>query len=294
MSGFSHVDREALYAGPADEFDAANARLIDGRAIHHFLQYVAPLILERWPEAVTARDQDQRLGESSRAVLSPKYIARTWFEEHVQPGDRKVVDTIHSGLETIPVLGRRTMHSDLRALIGGAFDSLRGNGLMFFIELAVGAIAWKPACPDDWRGPCVAVATGTHTQQLTESLLSSAAQQFCLLWMQAEFQLNEPDRDAWKTCAGMDMSSVFGGCVVRELRRRESGAGSSAPLARRELPVEGLHDASRFSEWLAKYISTPLCRELLACWYPGWRRSLVIFNSPFDPLPRLESQEAGA
>jgi hypothetical protein len=119
-------------------------------------------------------------------------------------------------------------------------------------------------------------------------LLRGAAEAFYRLWLEAESAAanlgTEPPNAA--TSGG----HLFAQCVVLEAARRLPAlAASREELRQRTLdsPNELARNPREMLIRPETLRDFPLSRELLACWYPTWRRSSPIFDSPFNAAREL-------
>lgn len=138
-------------------------------------------------------------------------------------------------------------------------------GLRFFVDLAVdlgrpvGAIALDDT---DGAGPALAAA-----------MVRGAAEELIRQWTEVT---DGPDLAP----ALDELISEFGSAVVHEfVRRWESGPPVEPPPMSRA-PSEVL-------DWLDGLPGALLAKELFCCWYPHWRRSAFIVDSPLDHLVEL-------
>ena len=272
------VDRRALLDSPPTEADHHYAAMVDGRAIHLHFQFVEPLLCELFPEACL-RAETEALGISLDGALSPRLLARPSLELLARRPAGSVTRapgiTIDLALAN-GILSERDAGTFAPELIGEALDVLDRARLGFFVDLAVGAVVLSDA-----RFPeticAVPVSPRSFGDALAEALLRGAAHELGRLWFIAEaVARGEPDPTR---LSGVHRRALrlFCGSVVRELRRR---LGTDSPSPRRGAP-------HRVLAWLDQLHARCLCRELFACWYPGWRRSLFIFDSPFDTMTDL-------
>lgn len=244
-----HVDQQRLICKNLAAFDARNRRLVDGRAIHHYLHFVEPGL--RALHGISDWEPD----------LAPRVARRETRPNSIVPLD--------GGRQLAIRIDRQTSVSDAHKRVANAMAALELAGLRFFVELAVGAIvvsndSGAERMPFTLRLPLERIEP--------ERLLRDAARELMLQYFEAE--------------ASSDASAVrvraveFGDAVLTEFRHRR---GDNSPRQYIRDPELGM-----LLDTLERdFECAPHARELFCCWYPRWNRSLFIFNSPFDGLETL-------
>lgn len=308
MAVADHVDQAELFASRSDEFDVLNAALVDGRAVYFFLHFIEPWLLRMAPDAV--HDSPGR-GGLDGAVLEGGYApvrhAHAALSAHglgcpFAPGAGTGVR--YDGVVPIDVLTRQDgpdpglldAPDAVVAEVERAIQSIAAVGLGYFVELAVGVIVAGPhpvTDPEQHDLPGVVWLDGLKpgAPGVDEVVLRQAAIDFLWRWAEVELHINGagPHPPPHADPALRELADLFSRSVLWEYRRRRSPGGEPASV------VSGPDDqwmdrAPSLLPWLQTLSTTPLCQELLAVWFPGWRRSLFIFNSPFDlmgELPRV-------
>lgn len=106
--------------------------------------------------------------------------------------------------------------------------------------------------------------------------LSDAVSNVACLWYEADCDVSSCDYDPGISSIVAGMMILF---VDSEYKRRCAIASNSSSEI---IPI------NQFREFLEKLPPSGLTAELLSYWYPGWRRSLIIFESPLDHVPDYE------
>ncbi|MBD2470943.1 hypothetical protein [Nostoc sp. FACHB-145] len=115
--------------------------------------------------------------------------------------------------------------------------------------------------------------TYINSSSAGESHLGDVAKVFFLRWIELEACLLATS--AKDILAVTDLANIFAESVLYELSCRRG-----TPSVKQELSVT----ADSLLYLLDRLSPFRLTQELLAYWYPGWCRSLFIFDSPFDYL----------
>ena len=313
MAVADHVDVDRLLASSSDEFDHRNASMIDGRAVQHTLMFIEPHLVEQYPAAIWKKE-DLHQGEPFGSVIVGGLSCwkRARFElqrcEIPMPSlDSKVQFPIDGvlPLELLELLelerggntpdGLRPAEKEAVRSFEDAMGILSRFGLAYFVELAIGiVIIGKEASSDVFDVPYVSVCSMAGSPlEMAERLLERAAGQLMWQWIEVEMLLNAPHEPRRDHARFGELIALFADSVLTEFRRRaealvdEEGRQRDASLrAALQKRAVGL------LAWLDSFRTTPLTQELLSCWYPGWRRSLFIYNSPFDPMNCLKPVES--
>jgi hypothetical protein len=284
----AHVDLARLMASEQNAFDIANSRLIDGRAIHHFLQYVEPILEQTFPQAASESEPVFHGGGLLPALdLAALSLA-------LQAEDKALSAVVEMiGEDPKPISLDSAFWSKTReaaaygAELGAALGVLQDAGLAFFTELAIAEVRaiGHPLSPGI-AAPLAAFATpGLDAVTAAEHLLYWSARAYLLLAARAELAIFSGPR----TCPFSDsrylgLAHTFAVFTTAELERR---LGRDLSLGRRVARHCTGDDMKSHLEMLGRFVRTPLCQEMVACWTPFWRRSLFIFNSSLDPIPDL-------
>jgi hypothetical protein len=121
--------------------------------------------------------------------------------------------------------------------------------------------------------PLKSSATYIKCSSTGGSHLGDVAKVFFLRWIELEAcLLATPAKDI---AAITELANIFAESVLYELRYRKG-----APSVKQKFSVT----ADSLLYLLDRLSPFRLTQELLAYWYPGWCRSLFIFDSPFDYL----------
>ncbi|MGH8974901.1 MAG: hypothetical protein ACRD0C_17075 [Acidimicrobiia bacterium] len=252
--------------GPPWPEERLQARLVDGRAIHFHLQFVEPAIR-------------RSLG------LLPLPPGAGVERVTLEPG-------VDLAVAAVWAAGLRRPEDGQSAALAGALSTLDGLGLRFFVDLAVGLVVFR-RCP----GPLPPLPARTLVLDeavsagptLAGAVLRGAAGEWIRQWMQVESGL---DLSAPLAPGLAELMSEFGSAVVHELilRWEEHRDAARGGARRRPCPIEPPRLSRRPSEvldWLDRLPGVPLAKELFCCWYPHWRRTDFILDSPFDHLVDL-------
>lgn len=104
-------------------------------------------------------------------------------------------------------------------------------------------------------------------------------------WLGAELRLVDGDEQHIDAAIRDAAQRTLSDSVWWEACRRFEALGHSVPAAFRDHADAHLAvHPMQFLDTIRGLAPAQLCQELCAYWYPGWRRSLFIFRSPFDPL----------
>ncbi len=231
--------------------DRLLARLVDGRAIHFHLQFIEPLLHGRSSQQSAEWDADV-----GRVVLEPGLAVR---------------------VGALGPAGLRRPEERLTAALAEGLRTLAELGLRFFVDLAVDLVVFRqsPApLPGRLAGTVLLDETDGTGEALAAAMARGAAEEWIRQWMQVE-----EERDLHTPLApGLDeLMSEFGSAVVNEFARRRNSP--IAPSMSRQ-PSEVL-------DWLDGLPGALLAKELFCCWYPHWRRTAFIVDSPLDHLVEL-------
>lgn len=266
-----NVNCDELLARELAEVDALNCRLVDGRAIHHYLHFIdAPLramhLIEDWHGDLPSR-LARRMLELAWCTFPDTAVLS--LDETVQIKVFVERDGERSTLGAPPP----TVLESVRA----ALAALGRVGLAFFVELTAGAIVLTAG---DREPPIPFVLTVPWSELDEAGILRRAASELMHQYVEAELSLHDP---ALCSRAGRERYAE---------RAREFGRSVDAERYRRAVqarqPYVSPAERDRLLAALGReFAQAPHARELFCCWYPCWNRSLFIFNSPFDGLETL-------
>lgn len=249
--------------------------MIDGRTIHFFFQFIEPILQSLYPDACLTV-LSELSGQSVGGAVSP--LKLVFAESERQGLDDLAFDGVTMLRRNHPIeIGMQGPSRSLSRL-QQAVDAIDQVGLGFFLDLAVGwiAIGGKPLR----RRCCVFLPNSSSAT--AGALMTASARCFFQLWLEAE--LAAQDNSVKSSEAAEIAADLFGLCVSSELvRRNPSLVGEDAGGERFDL----LQHPRGMLRWLDRLAKVPLSRELFACWYPGWRRSAMIFGSPFNTMRDL-------
>jgi len=273
------------------------AAMIDGRTIHFFFQFIEPLLLEIYPSLKINVDNELP-GQSVNSTFSSLKFAKINIERTFGSEPNLLqIGTLpchpHLSVKVFLDLNDSTSsHSSKSATLSNLIKAraeIDRTRLGFFIDIALGAVILSSNKPKRFLD-CVSVfQERNNTNFLTESLLKQAAQALFALWIRAEIFARDGSPPLTFTEFEELGLSLFGCCVVAEYRRRAMKATPSQILLDKWSEKEAflLNSPKDMLVWIEHLSNLPLCRELLACWYPLWNRSTFIFDSPLDTVSDL-------
>ncbi len=303
MAVVDHVDVALLLSGASDELDASHARLIDGRAIFQYLLFIEPRLTSIVPsidgDAVELDGTAVRQACTSRSLKEAAARLATQGAKLCRiPLSQRVAELSHAP-EVFVVCSlanscRETSDVSLAVAYSRGLALLERVGLGFFVELGLGTVMLHPDGSPLVAGqvgnlPFTALIDRTEPRASADVLIRRGAEEFLWQWLAVENSLDPNSSNLRDQEDLQELSQLFSYCVACELRRRLPdvfGDASRAALSESEALKERL---PTMLNWLAGYASSPLSQELFACWYPGWKRRLFIFNSPFDFMSDLPS-----
>jgi len=148
---------------------------------------------------------------------------------------------------------------------------LRACSLGFFAELLI---------TDTESHIAAEIATWSFDRVLVEFICRVAAVE--------EITGSKPiSTNVTSTVSFAELVDVFVSSVIHEFCRRQTGA-----LRADDVPGNWQFLSARADgmlNWLGRpeFSQIPLTQEIACYWYPGWRRSLFIYDSPLDHLSEL-------
>lgn len=293
------IDDPALLLSNPDGNEDRYVGMIDGRAIHFFFLLIEPVLVGIHP-AARLRGMREPSGRSIEGAFSPRLLALSELEL-VAARDAWHCDDLGSitrpcgvsvAVRQLWQVSAARRKTPSLPPIRAALRTIEQAKLSFLIDLAVGCLAFGDAIgPSSCRG-CVSLAGQDEGSDLARSLVRSAAECFFGFWLEAECSLAAAPPSAQDAVLAR---CLFGACVVHEFERRMQASGSAAARMRHgegRDAADLLQRPAALLSWLERLQGVPLSRELLACWYPRWRRSAVLFRSPLNTVRDLRALHA--
>lgn len=272
----SHIDKNLLLSSSASEDDQHYDRMIDGRTIHLFFQFIEPILNKLYPKFYRDyTDESIGAGRSIRNAFSPRnqVMWRVSYHPTSIVCDLSGVDiAVYSDLNNIE---KRTKEIEI------GINQLNQIGMGYWIEIALGGVSFPEALNvrDCLELRSYLLDDSDSAEQLLR-LASSLFIQYCIEAECSIRNLREADLARYKVL----LTEKFSNAVLEEYFRR-TNPGKIPSIKHSAKQRQKL-----FNE-LSGYTDIPLSCELFGCWYSGWRRSLFIFESPFDTMPGFENLE---
>lgn len=248
MSVADHVPLDKLYCSDLLATEV-NARLVDGRAVHHYLTFIEPEIVGRDAEL-----------EGYRDLLASSDVDVVYH------------DLKFNKISSLPIFTRIQIYvdGDLDSLVSKEVGALiKKVGLDFFLHLIDVEVNIRMQYP-------------LPALEISRIILRLISWEFGLRWVAAEHFASKTQAPSVSFMGLHIALSMFASSVVAEYDRRLGVVGYFSDQIFSIEPFEMIGFLSDLRQNL-------LFQELVACWYPCWNRTLFIFDSPFDPMNKLQS-----
>jgi hypothetical protein len=248
--------------------------MIDGRTIHQFLQFVEPLLVEAGT-LPTSSGYRHLEGYTEDSISVPYVIGGKSLDSAQQHVIRIRADKFYAEL-----LCNIKRHLKTELL------NLAAYGMSFMSEFGLDCITIEHSTRQELMLGEVSIDPQLASDMDSHGLLRlSATNVFSKFVLAEEYASNQI---GFAPNQGIDiLRTLFAEAVCFELDRRMLRKGiclNQSCVGRSNLP-----EPRPFYELLQSIEGHFLVCELAGYWYPGWARSKLIFDSPFDTASDLRS-----
>lgn len=269
-----------------------NSGMFDGRLIHFHLQFIEPLLL-RHNRAATASATER---PDFSISMDPRADAiSAWEDLRVAgvPGQSDLSLVRPSEDVPFPML---LTNSDEGVwpteALAAALAEIAAADLTFMLQLGTGLFAVD--VDQAWLGSIPFVSPVSQSQpahDLAERMVENAAGHLARNWVIEEWRLATGEVGPASQVDRNLLPALFAEFVrVEYLLRLEGRRKKLAPGQREWLDHALSRARSRAPHFLIELNTipgSPLTKELICIWFPSWRRSAFIYDSPFDHIKDL-------